>query len=153
MCQRKEQKGEFPVRIAAKITDGGYFTIEAAFIVSITCFLVISFWLIAIYIFDLGCVDSCLKEQAALFSVGEMEEQNTVQAAKQELEKNLLAASLERFSVEYRGGQVIGNARISLNIPIPVIGGWLGKRWTNSITVTMEKGNNTTKMRKWDQLE
>ena len=85
--------------IAARNSNGGYFTIEAAFIGSLTCFLVITFWLIAVYLFDLGCVDSYLKEQTALLSVGENEDQKVTSVKKEGLEKILLLASLDYFSV------------------------------------------------------
>lgn len=139
--------------IAVRKSEGGYFTIEAAFIGSLTCFFVIAFWLIAIYLFDFGCVDSCLKEQAVILSVGEKEEQQKVQVTKEELEKSLLVASLDSFWVVRKGEQITGKARISVKIPIPIVGEWIGKKWTNSIVITMEQGNNKTKMRRWDQLE
>lgn len=142
------------MRIAAKKNNGGYFTIEAVFIGTITCLLVMAFWLIAMYLLDLGAADSYLKEQLILLSadMGDVK-QNFVGQDQNDLQERLLVCDIDTFRVRRSGDSIYGEVQISMNFPIPVVGEWLGKRWNNSLRLTLERGNNQTKMRRWDQIE
>lgn len=142
------------MRIAVKRNNGGYFTIEAVFISTITCFLVMAFWLIALYLLDLGAADSYLKEQLTMISAETVDaEQGFVGKDQNDLQKRLLVCDIDTFRVRRNGNNIYGEVEISMDFPIPMVGDWIGNRWKNRLSITLEKGNNQTKMRRWDQIE
>lgn len=142
------------MRTAVKKNNGGYFTIEAVFIGTITCFLVMAFWLIALYLLDLGAADSYLKEQLTMLSAETVDaKQGFVGSNQNDLQKRLLVCDIDTFRVRRNGNSIYGEVQISMDFPIPIVGDWLGKRWKNRLSITLEKGNNQTKMRRWDQIE
>ena len=125
---------------------------EAAFIGMMTCILVMTFFLFALYLLDLGTTDSYLREQAVWLSASGDKKRNSVEI-KNELQKRLLICNIDKFQLVETGDRIYGEVKISVSCPIPVVDMWTSRTWRNQLAIALEKGNNQKKMRRWDQIE
>lgn len=162
---------------------GGYFTLEASMIVPIVLFGMIGIFLAGLYLYDLGTAYSFLNRETVLITdtiktngendSGEFKEQVLCERSisyllqtsypdraneakkqlKQKLQNNLIVSKPNNISFTAGQKKVQGKMRLSFSIPVPVIGEWIGKVWSNRLEVTLENGNNAEQMRRWDFLE
>lgn len=134
--------------------EDGYFTIEAAIVGSMACFLVLFVMVAGIYFYDVGTATSYLYEEMAELSV----QTDTIQTQssnfyKATLTERLVTARILECKISTKSSYIVGQIRLSVAFPIPMVTEWMGKVWENKITVRMEQGMTADKIRRWTVLE
>lgn len=132
----------------------GYFTLEAAVIGSISCFLILFVLVVSVYFYDVGVSASYIKEVVAQLSLDtDGENTKTEKLYKNELKKRLVLAQIKECQITVKSNIIVGKVCVAVKFPIPVISKWLGETWKNTVSVQMEKGNTTDRIRRWRMLE
>lgn len=161
----------------------GYFTVEASFLVPMAFFLVLGILYVSFYIYDLSVARNFLNQEVALITdttktngrvdTGKFKQKNllnrsitymlkssySTQASegkkllKKKLQKQLIVSKVSKLTIKAGQVYIKGSLTLSCSIPIPVIGNLIGKVWKNTVSVTMENGNQVEDMRRWEMLE
>ena len=134
--------------------EDGYFTIEAAFIVTMVFLLTFAVLLTGLYICDLNQAKSFLNRRAAELSL-DTEPYNSDEAAKDrnQIKSQLFVTNLTDFTISKTEEQVKGTIALSMKRNIPMIGDWFGGLWTDRFSLALDVGNNADMMRRWEQIE
>lgn len=131
-----------------QVEEEGYFTLEAAIIGSMTCFLMLFVLVALCYFYDVGVTAAWLQENVAGRTL-EKEENGEKEEDYSQAKKRLVLSEITNCKITENDTTIQGSASIAVKFPIPVVGDWLGKRWSNQIEIQMEKGNAPDQIRRW----
>lgn len=141
-------------RIKGLEREEGYFTLEASFLVPILCFLAVGIVMLGLYLCDLNMAKSYLSQRVLELSKDDTAYGDTEKKADMEaLENRLFMATMTDYSVSKTEWRVKGELELTMNLSVPLVGEWMGNLWKHSFCLTVDRGNNTEQMRRWDQIE
>ena len=136
-------------------TEEGYFTVEAAFLVTMAFLLVSVVVLTALYICDLNQAKGFLNQRVTELSLDGDSSYGSecLSEDKSRIRQQLFITKLTDFLITKTERQVKGKIVLSMKINIPMIGDWFGSIWTDTFSLTVNIGDNVEMMRRWEQLE
>lgn len=137
-----------------RMGEEGYFTLEAAFLVPIVCFLGIGILMLALYLCDMNQAKTYL--QCAVSALAGDNEESCLEKRKEAevwLKENLFVSRVESFSFSQTETKAKGEITICMNLNIPMVDVWMGKQWKNTFSFSVNRKKPVEQMRRWDQIE
>lgn len=134
--------------------EAGYMTVEASFLVTFVFLILFTVMLAGLYVCDLNQAKSFLNQRVTELSVKEENYAASLLAQdRSRIKEMLFVTKLSDFNITVTEKEVSGRMKLSMNVNVPLIGDWVGRFWTNEISLKVDRGNNTEIMRRWEWFE